>query len=828
MAAVSDDLQEVPQSSVSKRHGFIGIYGLEPCVEEERHLKPCPVANCPKGVKLPRDDALVERLIGSLPVLRQPGLEVGLVNHGATCYLNSLLQVLFHNEKFRQLTFEWQGKDEICSELQALFARMQGSVEQTVSPAALIRALGVEPGVQQDAAEFWKFLISALRERWGSEAIAADLVREFRCSMLFLTRCNHCKSVSKRAEDFLGLPLTICDTLEESIRHAILPESLDGENQYDCATCGSKQDATRTAVLSGRHLPNTLIFELLRFVYDPKRQARMKLSSKIGFPLVLDMSQFCEDGHGGIYELVGVVLHLGADAHFGHYVAHLRGRTGAWHCAEDSSVSPIGDYAQADERGHSSDAYMLIYRRQGSKPNGKGAVVPPPLAARVRSLNEVAQRQIESASRQLTEIEGHIADWRRVTRAVLNNMCADPSSEDFYFVDGIWWEAWTAGWFVLPSQKIVRTPEDTLLLSAKGNAVIVPRCIPNNELLCEHGNVSPSRRPFKVVNHVAWKILSKVYGGSSYSDKALCRQCVDNRKEELEAESASRLRWHELANQLNSTTTREIEAAGSGFFCSRSWIGEWAKPEPDEAALRLSDPLEHVLCKHGLLSTQEPLRRLIPADVWSFAREQFHIQRDIPSDTQECPECRLSAVQTSVNAHEMRERKVRDRRVLRDLWDWEPEQSTQFVNAHSAVALAATDKKLRGAHTKAGELWRAECKRIQRAHREAEKEKNGSKQHVSVCFLFPPRTVAFRVTQDFHQISLHRRCLHLLRILCRTPASAFSYHLNGAIDGRDGLATSQGLWVLRILGFAIHQRCCARNTGSWFHHCRGTCLIKKS
>ena len=64
---------------------------------------------------------------------RSEGMPAGLRNQGATCYLNSLLQHLFHTKEIREFIYTWQydaiahGPAERCIPLalQRLFARLQ-------------------------------------------------------------------------------------------------------------------------------------------------------------------------------------------------------------------------------------------------------------------------------------------------------------------------------------------------------------------------------------------------------------------------------------------------------------------------------------------------------------------------------------------------------------------------------------------------------------------------------------------------------------------------------------------------------------------------------
>jgi uncharacterized UBP type Zn finger protein len=94
-----------------------------------------------------------------------PG-HVGLLNQGATCYLNSLLQCLYNDTGFREAIFSANtASSPIVSEIQKLFAKMQLSDCSAISTTDLSVAFGWERSQifeQHDVHELLSVLVDAL------------------------------------------------------------------------------------------------------------------------------------------------------------------------------------------------------------------------------------------------------------------------------------------------------------------------------------------------------------------------------------------------------------------------------------------------------------------------------------------------------------------------------------------------------------------------------------------------------------------------------------------------------------------------------------------
>ena len=109
--------------------------------------------------------------------MREAQRYCGLRNEGATCYLNSLLQALFHLLEVRAALFDFEyageavhGERASCVPLQlaALFARLQLSSCQAASTRELTASFGwsrAEAFRQHDVQELCRVLFTAVTTR---------------------------------------------------------------------------------------------------------------------------------------------------------------------------------------------------------------------------------------------------------------------------------------------------------------------------------------------------------------------------------------------------------------------------------------------------------------------------------------------------------------------------------------------------------------------------------------------------------------------------------------------------------------------------------------
>ena len=170
--------------------------------------------------------------------------------------MNSFLQIWFHNVPFREALYKWDPeKDPVESEnetlleaehykprgkvasLQALFAMMEFTNRRAVDPNDFIAKLGLDPQVQQDAAEFSKLLLTMLEsslENQGSNEVRSIVQNQFRGKYAYVTKCCKCERESKRPSDFYELDLALQGqkTLTNCLQDFLKEEKLEGDNQY--------------------------------------------------------------------------------------------------------------------------------------------------------------------------------------------------------------------------------------------------------------------------------------------------------------------------------------------------------------------------------------------------------------------------------------------------------------------------------------------------------------------------------------------------------------------------------------------------------------------
>lgn len=270
----------------------------------------------------------------------------GLKNEGATCYLNSVLQTLFHLKAFRRAVYAVPTerhkpgeKMSVVLALQRLFCRMQmqGESGKATSGVELLASFGWDENdmlVQQDVAEFINIFFERIEESMQDKEYIKNMygIGQEMVDRVHKPADDLQNQWTRTRKDPPQWPLVINEVRDfNSIRavreHIANPELIDG---FD--TSGDMQDLEKDlnkALASGENdraeelrkkladmsplergfgkvdlqrrclfslLPPVLMVNLQRIQYCPLRNSAFKINSRFEFEEDLDLEPFCVPG----------------------------------------------------------------------------------------------------------------------------------------------------------------------------------------------------------------------------------------------------------------------------------------------------------------------------------------------------------------------------------------------------------------------------------------------------------------------------------------------------------------------------------------------------
>uniref|UniRef100_A0A674AE85 Ubiquitin carboxyl-terminal hydrolase n=1 Tax=Salmo trutta TaxID=8032 RepID=A0A674AE85_SALTR len=282
-------------------------------------------------------------------------LYYGLHNQGATCYLNSVLQVFFMTKGFREAV-ESQEQDNVEQntfdlQLKCLFETLKKKQAHTKDVTS---KLGIEKVFEQgDAAEYFEKILSKVNP---------DVSKIFQGHLKHTATC----SISNRHVNsdevgpFWTVPLSMEDnnyyySVRDGFENFFKSSTVSGDNQMYCDYCDGKTDAILACKIV--HPPEILTLLLKRFEFDYNRMSYVKIESCVEVPHTLQTKD-CD------YELYAVVDHVGS-LRGGHYTAKIKSyQNHNWYVFDDTYVrqpNPQSISHMNNERSQS--VYLLMYKK---------------------------------------------------------------------------------------------------------------------------------------------------------------------------------------------------------------------------------------------------------------------------------------------------------------------------------------------------------------------------------------------------------------------------------------------------------------------------------
>jgi ubiquitin carboxyl-terminal hydrolase 7 len=213
-----------------------------------------------------------------------PG-HVGLMNQGATCYLNSLIQTLFHVPVFKNFILKSESTAKIATGLRKLFASLILSEDCAISTKDITTAFGwsnAEVFDQHDIQELFCSMTDALSQE--SSEMDAFLTENFKGSLIGTStfsssahplpdslECPSCGFKKVSNVSFQDVPLNLSDNtngvfLTDLLQNFSAVEVLDENNLWACGKCSQKVAARKSSQIES--LPTTLFLHLKRLSYD--------------------------------------------------------------------------------------------------------------------------------------------------------------------------------------------------------------------------------------------------------------------------------------------------------------------------------------------------------------------------------------------------------------------------------------------------------------------------------------------------------------------------------------------------------------------------------
>lgn len=330
----------------------------------------------------------------------------GLLNIGATCYINTLIQCLMSCQYFREFIlsndyFNRISNDKkiyLVKELQSIFDSMWIQ-SNSLNPKRFLNTLHIkfdfiEVNRQNDIHEIFLLIINKINEeikikykfkenindsntdllklknkcsfKWfeilkNEYSEINELMYYHAISQIICGNCNHIHHnhdisciMDIELNNLSNEKCNLYDCIHNHIDKIYL--NSDDDSKWKCDQCNKFSKSEK--VIKYWKLPPTLVICLKRFAYNKSSRVMNKINTYVDIPLDIDLSIFVLSNNGNNYKLNAVSCHIGG-IDSGHYYSLVFNKNN-WVLIDDTNLKII---SETDFKNHLLNAYMLFYSK---------------------------------------------------------------------------------------------------------------------------------------------------------------------------------------------------------------------------------------------------------------------------------------------------------------------------------------------------------------------------------------------------------------------------------------------------------------------------------
>jgi len=270
---------------------------------------------------------------------------IGLINRGNDCYLNSTLQFITQGKKVNKQLLKYYNDSDLYKFFILLFKQKWDDTEAQLNPKDIKYLVSKKfkqfnNNYQQDSHEFLVCLLDLLEN---------NTIKHFYDSKIESTiKCNYCNNISKTLQEQRFISLSIPDeqtTLRKCFKNYILQENLD---DWKCEKCRGNKGTKKLLILN---LSQYIIIHFKRFKWIKNGK---RINTPIDFPIDWKIN------NNNKYKLRSIINHYGSfDG--GHYTSTGRINSNKWLVYDDTKISKI--QTNDIKNKFKTSAYLLLYEK---------------------------------------------------------------------------------------------------------------------------------------------------------------------------------------------------------------------------------------------------------------------------------------------------------------------------------------------------------------------------------------------------------------------------------------------------------------------------------